>query len=326
LKTIFESFSQADASVTRKYGGTGLGLTIVKQLVELQNGSIEVKSEEGFGSTFSFSLPYEVGSRANIKGHFAKDSPLLKKTLTDLSILLVEDNDVNRLYASSILKIWDCKIDTAENGYVAVEKIKNEDYDIVLMDIQMPVMDGFEATKAIRALDSYKKNLPIIALTANATRSAIQQCLANGMNDCLPKPFTPEDLYSKLNHFKGNGSKKKKISEPAQRNIDLEYLRKMSNNNKVFIDEMLVAFLKSIPNSIEEIRMHTDAKEWGALARAVHKLKPSLTLMGLHAAKEQALILEDLAKNKKATSTISAHSRELCDKLNEAMRELQELV
>jgi PAS domain S-box-containing protein len=326
LKTIFESFSQADASVTRKYGGTGLGLTIVKQLVELQNGTIDVKSDEGFGSTFSFTIPYELGSRANIKGHLAKDSPLLKKNLKDLSVLLVEDNDVNRLYASSILKIWDCKIDTAENGYVAVEKIKNEDYDVVLMDIQMPVMDGFEATKAIRALDSNKKNLPIIALTANATRTAVEQCLSYGMNDCLPKPFTPEELYNKLSLFKGNGSKKKKkIVFNELKNIDLAYLQKMSNNNQKFIDEMLGAFLKSIPKSIEEINSYTEAKEWAALARAVHKLKPSLTLMGLHVAKEKALVLEDLAKQSKNISAIISHSQDLIDQLNQALIELKQL-
>lgn len=326
LKTIFESFSQADASVTRKYGGTGLGLTIVKQLVELQNGTIDVKSVEGFGSTFTFSIPYELGSRANIKGHLAKDSPLLKKNLKDLSVLLVEDNDVNRLYASSILKIWDCKIDTAENGYVAVEKIKNEDYDVVLMDIQMPVMDGFEATKAIRALDSDKKNLPIIALTANATRSTVEQCLSYGMNDCLPKPFTPEDLYSKLTHFKRNEPAKKKAKTARGfRVIDLAYLQKMSNNNQKFIDEMLSAFVSSIPKGIEEINSFAESQEWEALARAVHKLKPSLTLMGLHAAKEQALLLEDLAKQGKNMPMIKSHAKELIEKLNQALIELREI-
>lgn len=326
LKTIFESFSQADASVTRKYGGTGLGLTIVKQLVELQNGSIQVTSQEGFGSTFRFEILYELGSKANIKGHLGKDSPLLKKNLKDLSVLLVEDNDVNRLYASSILKIWDCKIDTAENGFVAVEKIKNEVYDIVLMDLQMPVMDGFEATKTIRALDSAKKNLPIIALTANATRTAVEQCLANGMNDCLSKPFTPEDLYNKLVLYKKNGSSKKKKADFVPTNIDLAYLRNMSNNNQKFIEEMLMAFHKSIPASIEEIKTHTVAKAWTALARSVHKLKPSLTLMGLHSAKEQALILEDLAKQHKNIPAIVAHSNELREKLTLAMEELRELV
>src|SRR6478736_670869 len=259
LNTIFESFSQADPSVTIKYGGTGLGLTIVKQLVELQHGTIHVKSEQGIGSTFSFTIPYELGSRDNIKGHLSKDSQLLKKSLKDYSVLLVEDNDINRLYASSILKIWDCKIDIAENGFVAVEKIKNEDYDIVLMDVQMPVMDGFEATKAIRASAPPKNQVPIIALTANATHKDIEQCLACGMNDCIPKPFTPEDLYNKLVRFK-SGSRKnaelKSRSALPQKIVDLAYLRNISNNNQKFIDDMIGTFLESIPKSIQEIKMN----------------------------------------------------------------------
>jgi len=329
LRTIFESFSQADASVTRKYGGTGLGLTIVKQLVELQNGSITVKSEERVGSSFSFTIPYELGSRDNIKGHLIKDSPLHKKTLKGLSILLVEDNDINRLYASSILKIWDCKIDIAENGYVAVEKIKNEDYDIVLMDIQMPLMDGFEATKAIRAGLPPRNQVPIIALTANATRKDVEQCLASGMNDCLSKPFTPEDLYNKLVMFK---SGLKKISDPfaevmrQKGNIDLAYLKNVSNNNQEFINDMLTAFLESIPKSIEEIATNIDNKDWLGLTRAVHKLKPSLTLIGLHTTREKAAGLEELTEQGKETDLVISIANEICEDLHEALLTLQKLV
>jgi len=328
LNTIFESFSQADPSVTRKYGGTGLGLTIVKQLVELQHGTIHVKSEQGIGSTFSFTIPYELGSRDNIKGHLSKDSQLLKKSLKDYSVLLVEDNDINRLYASSILKIWDCKIDIAENGYVAVEKIKNEDYDIVLMDVQMPVMDGFEATKAIRASTPPKNQVPIIALTANATHKDIEQCLACGMNDCIPKPFTPEDLYNKLVRFK-SGSKRN--PEPKTRNIlpkkivDLTYLRNISNDNQKFIDDMIAAFLESIPKSIDEIKMNTEAAKWIELARAIHKIKPSLTLIGLHSSKEKALMLEDLAKQQKNIDRIPSLADNLCEELTHALRELSQM-
>ena len=266
---------QKAGGICEPFSGDVADITFVKQLVELQHGSINVRSDEGIGSTFSFTIPYELGSRDNIKGHLSKDSPLLKKTLKDFSVLLVEDNDINRLYASSILKIWDCKIDIAENGYVAVEKIKNEDYDIVLMDIQMPVMDGFEATKAIRATAAPKNQVPIIALTANATRKDIEQCLASGMNDCIPKPFTPEDLYNKLVRFKSGSNKTlppgEKEASP-KKIVDLAYLRNISNNNEKFIDEMIAAFIESIPKSIDEIRMNVEAGEWLALARAVHKL------------------------------------------------------
>ena len=324
LETIFESFSQADASVTRKYGGTGLGLTIVKELVELQRGSIQVKSQEGVGSTFSFTIPYELGSRDNIKGHLSKGSPLLKKSLKDYSVLLVEDNDINRLYASSILKIWDCKIDIAENGYVAVEKIKNEDYDIVLMDVQMPVMDGFEATKAIRASAHPKNQVPIIALTANATRKDIEQCLASGMNDCIPKPFTPEDLYNKLIRFK-SGSSKSPEFKTRRTLVDLTYLRNISNDNQKFIDDMIAAFLESIPKSIQEIKMNSEVSEWAEFARAIHKIKPSLTLIGLHSSKEKALLLEDLAKQQKNIDRIPQLANDLCEELIDALRELRQM-
>ncbi|MBK7652305.1 MAG: response regulator [Flammeovirgaceae bacterium] len=208
LQTIFESFSQADASVTRKYGGTGLGLTIVKQLVELQGGSINVVSKENEGSTFTFILPYVTG-----KKEFESDARMIKpRNFTQLkraSILLVEDNDINRLYASSILKMWGCHFETAENGVVALEKIRNNAFDAILMDIQMPVMDGFETTKAIRKGDPNKSQVPIIALTANATQKDFEKCIAAGMNDCITKPFTQEDLLQTLTRYLGSKLKKK---------------------------------------------------------------------------------------------------------------------
>lgn len=257
-----------------------------------------------------------------------KDSPLLKKTLKDLSVLLVEDNEINRLYASSILKIWDCTIDIAENGSVALEKIKINDYDIILMDIQMPVMDGFETTKAIRtSMAAIKSQIPIIALTANASRKDIDQCLASGMNDCLPKPFTPEDLYTKLILFK-SGIKKKNTelidtnTLVTKKIIDLAYLKKVSNDNQKFMDDMLIAFLESIPKSIHEIITYTNENDWLSLSRSVHKLKPSLTLIGMHKTKERAMELEDLANQRKDIDTIVSHSNEICQDLNQALNEL----
>ena len=199
LTTIFESFSQADASVTRKYGGTGLGLTIVKQLVELQKGRIAVTSKENEGSSFIVLVPYGIGKKGAITQSSPKNERALKAVnASQLVVLLVEDNDINRLYAKSILKNWQCFTDTAENGLVALEKIKNQAYDVVLMDIQMPVMDGYETTKAIRLMNSAMRDVPVIALTANATKADVEKCMTAGMNDYLPKPFTPDDLYRKL--------------------------------------------------------------------------------------------------------------------------------
>lgn len=318
LGTIFESFSQADASVTRKYGGTGLGLTIVRQLVELQKGKIAVKSEEGKGSSFTFYIPYELGNKENIKGSLQKESPLLKKGLDFFSVLLVEDNDINRLYASSILKIWDCKIDMAENGFVAVEKIKNENYDIVLMDIQMPVMDGFEATKAIRSSKSPMSEVPIIALTANATQKDVDQCLSSGMNDCITKPFTPEDLYSVLIKYLKPASNNVALpsSENLKPGIDLTYLKSISDGNEKFIEEMIEAFLVSIPKSIHEMRMHIQNSNYPELGRALHKIKPSLTLMGLPELRDTINIIEEKIKAHRHLSEVKHRSLEICDQLD----------
>ncbi len=328
LGTIFESFSQADASVTRKYGGTGLGLTIVRQLVELQKGKISVKSEEGKGSSFTFQIPYELGNKENIKGHLQKESPLLKKGLEFFSVLLVEDNDINRLYASSILKIWDCKIDMAENGFVAVEKVKNENYDIVLMDIQMPVMDGFEATKAIRSLNSSMAEVPIIALTANATQKDVDQCLSSGMNDCITKPFTPEDLHSVLIKFvktslNAPGGSSLENMKPV--GIDLTYLKSISDGNAKFIEEMIEAFLVSIPKSIHEMRAQIENANYTELGRSLHKIKPSLTLMGLQELRDTINIIEEKIKANRNLSDVKQMSLEICDELEVAMSGLKSI-
>jgi PAS domain S-box-containing protein len=324
LKTIFESFSQADASVTRKYGGTGLGLTIVKQLVELQGGVITVKSEIDVGSTFTFIIPYEKGDAKSIHQTSLQPGNYGNKALKHLKVLLVEDNDINRLYAGSILKTWGCAVEVAENGFVAVEKIKNQSFDVVLMDIQMPVMDGFEATKAIRSFASPKSKLPIIALTANASRRDVEKCLAEGMDDCISKPFTPEDLFKIISQYANNEKKTQlKIKPKPPAPFDLSYLKSVSNNNESFITEMVATFLETMPRSIEEIRAFAQQKEWEKLARATHKIKPSVTLMGLHQAKESAIEIEITAKTKIPTEGFAQLVEDFCLSLEESLKNLK---
>ncbi len=299
LHTIFESFSQADASVTRRYGGTGLGLTIVKQLVELQKGKINVVSQEHAGSTFTVTIPYEIGKVRTVVKKPKPPKTLKNLNISQLRVLLVEDNDINRLYAKSILKNWQCSIDVAENGLVAVEKIKNTFYDVVLMDVQMPVMDGYEATMAIRAMQQCAK-LPIIALTANATQSDVEKCLAVGMNDYLPKPFTPEDLYHKLfKELKIRPSTK--LPPPARAKeyhakYNLDYLRSVSGNNREFIHEMITTFLQSMPATLDEMQIAVQQSRWDRLSRLAHQIKPSFTLMGLDSLRPKLLYLEENGK------------------------------
>lgn len=300
LGTIFESFSQADASVTRKYGGSGLGLTIVKQLVELQEGTIEVRSQEHKGSSFIVRVPYQYGESHTLrKTAVPKSTPSMDaRTLSDVSILLVEDNDINRLYAKSILIKWNCTVDTAENGLVAIEKIKNNVYDVVLMDVQMPVMDGYEATRAIRLMGTPMRSVPIVALTANATKPDIEKCLAAGMNDYLPKPFTPDDLYDKLFDElritkQQNGAMKKKAPSPLKKGkFDLSYLRSVSDNNEQFVREMVETFIETIPPVLTQMKECLAAKNWQRLSRLAHQIKPSFGLMGMDDLRSATLYIE----------------------------------
>lgn len=303
LNTIFESFSQADASVTRKYGGSGLGLTIVKQLVELQNGKITVRSEEHVGSTFIVLIPYTIGKARSlgISTHTRKKLP--DTNMQQLRVLLVEDNDINRLYAKSILKNWRCQTDTAENGLVAIEKIKNNSFDVVLMDVQMPVMDGYETTKAIRSMEAPHSKIPVVALTANATKADVEKCMAAGMNDYLPKPFTPDDLYRKLfEDLKITPAAKveiKKEKKTKQKYFDFSYLRTVSGNNEEFIQEMIHTFSQSVPGVLNEMKISLSSKDWEKLSRLAHQIKPSFTLMGLDSMRSTLILIEEHGKERK---------------------------
>jgi PAS domain S-box-containing protein len=325
LHTIFESFSQADASVTRKYGGTGLGLTIVKQLVELQNGKIHVVSTEHVGSTFSVIIPYQIGKVKTIAQVPVPAKKLKNINTSQLHVLLVEDNDINRLYAKSILKNWQCRIDVAENGLVAIEKVKNNHYDVVLMDIQMPVMDGYEATKAMRSMHQSAK-VPIIALTANATQADVEKCLALGMNDYLPKPFTPEDLYRKL--FKDLKIKpnskplQKEESRPASVAYNLDYLRSVSGNNVEFIQEMITTFLQTLPGILEEMQKASREKSWERLSRLAHQIKPSFTLMGLDGLRSTILFIEENGKSFSHTEDLPKVVHDFVEKCAFVIRDL----
>jgi PAS domain S-box-containing protein len=324
LNKIFESFSQADASVTRKYGGTGLGLTIVKQLVELQKGSISVSSVENKGTTFSIVLPYTIGSITEIeeKASVFKRKQNELTSLKDLRILLAEDNDINRLYATSMLKMWECTADTAENGYVALEKVRNNDYDIILMDIQMPVMDGFEATRAIKKSGSPKNQIPIIALTANSSSKDIERCLASGMDDCLGKPFTPESLFAvlvKYGQFKATQPELKTKKEK----IDLSYLKKMSNNDKTFVDEIINSFVLNTPKTLKEIKSYIESENWLKMEEQVHKIKPTLTMIGMPKARENAVEIEMLTRSQADIKTLKRLAKEFCDSLDSALAEFK---
>lgn len=195
LEHIFEKFSQASAITNRIYGGTGLGLAITKKLIELQGGSITVQSAVGKGTAFTLALPFRISAKAILPKETSDVK--LYSGLTGIFILLVEDNKVNQKVATKFLTKWDAIVEVADNGAEALEKIKSNHYDVVLMDLLMPVMDGYTATKEIRKMAQYKE-LPIVALSASAMSHEREQAFASGMDDYICKPFVPSELYNKI--------------------------------------------------------------------------------------------------------------------------------
>ena len=199
LELIFDSFSQSETYTTRKFGGTGLGLAITKQLVALQGGQIKVASKPGVGSSFYFELEIKKSEEPQ---HIPDRSDYLKELLdtklSGLKILVAEDHPLNQVVIRKLLNKWNCNVDIVSDGREALERIEKYTYDIVLMDLQMPNMDGFEATQAIRTSGQPYQDIPIIALTASAFLEEKKRALAAGMNDFVTKPFEPENLLEKI--------------------------------------------------------------------------------------------------------------------------------
>lgn len=197
---IFESFTQERTDTTRVFGGTGLGLSITKKLVELQGGTIDMTSEKGKGSTFYVDLQFDIGEEKVSKSSNGSTSTFQRlDSLKGIKVLVVEDNPINQKVMRRFLDRWDMDIYIANDGKECLEKVKKENYHIILMDLQMPIMDGYEATRQIRMMDEvHKRSVPIIALTAAALKEVKEKVFASGMNDFITKPFNPNDLQNKL--------------------------------------------------------------------------------------------------------------------------------
>ena len=244
MDRIFDNFQQASSGTSRVYGGTGLGLAIVKQLVEPQGGSIKVVSSIEYGSTFSFMLPFEkTKARTIVENEMAVPDTDVKH----IKVLVVEDIALNQLLMKTLLDDFGFERTVAANGKIAIEKLQTSAYDIVLMDLQMPEMNGFEATDYIR--NTLKSNIPIIALTADVTTADLERCKAVGMNDYLAKPIDEKLLYSKIVNLAKMQApliiKESAQDEPHKYQIiDLAYLIHRTKSNRELMGEMIMLYLE----------------------------------------------------------------------------------
>ena len=282
IDKIFENFQQASSGTSRLYGGTGLGLAIVKQLVESQGGSISVSSKFDEGSTFGFTLSF-LKTKAE-----AEVEPEIEETDTEvrnIKVLVVEDIALNQLLMKTVLDDFGFERDIAANGKIAIEKLKAKTYDVILMDLQMPEMNGFEATDYIRNV--MKLTIPIIALTADVTTVDMAKCTAVGMNDYLAKPIDEGLLYSKIlaQTKKPAIPKDKEIQEsPATklRCIDLAYLSTRTKSNPQLMMEMISLYLEQTPPLVSAMKQSLRDQDWNNLYKAAHKMVPSFAIMGIH--------------------------------------------
>lgn len=290
INTVFGAFSQAKSDTSRIYGGTGLGLTIVKKLVGLLNGSIKVESIFGEGSVFKITLPLKKDlvtvNTEEVEPEFLMNEPL------ELSILLVEDNKTNQLLAKTRLERWKCKVDIANNGIEGVKKVQKNIYDLILMDIQMPVMDGYEASKIIKNDISKKAaKIPIIAMTAYATNADISRAKSSGMDDYIFKPFNPKELYNILEKY-GKPSKERNLRDANSKQddaeataekkyIDLRFLYEETQGESTILILLIESFLKDFNEFFEVVNKEFKHKNWKVLYEATHKIKPSITMFGI---------------------------------------------
>ncbi len=296
-ESIFERFTQAEESTTREYGGTGLGLNIVKQLIELQGGEIYLKSEVGRGSEFYFLLEFhkiELVEEAINNNIIVDDSIHVndEEALPEsVSILLCEDNVLNQSLAKSVIKNFGFSLDIANNGQEGIEMLSQNDYDLILMDLQMPVKDGYETTIYIRT--ELKSHIPIIAMTAHSLVGEQQKCYDIGMDGYVPKPFKQDALLKAIRAALLKNTENPDIITQ----VDFSYLNEMSGGSEEFLNEMIVLFIAKMPAEIENLGTMIAEHNHDEVKKIVHNMRSSLSLFKLEILLSQLNSIDDDAEN-----------------------------
>ncbi|MER3498113.1 MAG: hybrid sensor histidine kinase/response regulator [Chitinophagaceae bacterium] len=291
---IFERFQQAETDSKRRFGGTGLGLAIVKQLVEIQNGKISVESEPGKGSKFIVDLTYELITD-NEEQEISLQSQQ-KHLPAKTKLLVAEDNVMNKELMKHLLKRWKFNYEIVDNGKQAVEALQKNKFDLVLMDIQMPEMDGYTATEKIRR--ELQMDIPIIAMTAHALAGEREKCIAAGMNDYISKPLQPDELYRLIT--------KHAVSNSNKPIVNLDYLHSLSKGDKDFETEMLASFRSQMPESMNSLKEAINAKDYPSVVAIAHTMKSMAAYVG---ASELNQLLQEIEQASAAKSSINIISQ-----------------
>ncbi|MBL7942636.1 MAG: response regulator [Flavobacteriales bacterium] len=314
LQTIFDQFTQEDNSVSRKYGGTGLGLSISLQLSELMGGNLKVESRQGQGSTFSLQLTLPIGVEEKV----------VKTTSADYDfkgarILIAEDNEINRYLALTLMRRANCRVDSASNGLQVLEKLKKRTFDLILMDLQMPELDGVEATRIIR--EDMALQVPIVALTANSNDKERELCGVRGMNGYVPKPYTPVKLYEEVSSVL-NG--KADIPTEAERWMySLDKLHSLYQGNARHIHKTVDVFIRQTESDIRQMQVMLEKKQFRELKSLAHRMKPNIELFDITSLIEVSAQIEDAAdaRNVESLSGLLEKLAEVSYAVTAALRE-----
>ncbi|MDR3653193.1 MAG: PAS domain S-box protein [Paludibacter sp.] len=328
IERIFENFQQASSGTSRLYGGTGLGLAIVKQLVESQGGTIQVTSKVNVGSTFSFILNF---LKTDVQAEEEIIDEVFNEEIKNLKVLVVEDIPLNQLLMKTLLDDFGFERDIADNGKIAIAKMETKAYDIILMDLQMPEMNGFEATDYIR--NTMHSDIPIIALTADVTTVDLAKCKYVGMNDYIAKPVDERVLYSKIiglvkkSATVENTEKEVEVVSDIKiiRCTDLGYLNIRTKSNPALMLEMISLYLEQTPPLISAMKKCLEEKNWEGLHSAVHKMIPSFAIVGINVDFENmARKIQDYAGTMQQSEIIEDMVLQLGNVCSQACKELEE--
>lgn len=305
LKHIFDPFKQAEQDTFVNYGGSGLGLSIVKQIIERSKGQITVSSALGVGTTFKFFLPYEIGKDKDMvkkeESSFSLDEDI--KQVKNMGILVFEDNSLNQKLIETRLKSWGCKTFITDDPYTGIAILENHVIDIVLMDLRMPKMNGFEVTDLIRQNDNQNiKQVPVIALTADFTAQNREQCEAHGLNDSILKPYSPEELLSKL--INNSVSDSSSLIESTSKlvcgdtpKIDLKSLLDDCMGEYELLENLISLFKQNAIEFIGACCIHLKNKDYEGIGFASHKIKSGLAMLKTNSLLSIVEKMHDLGKN-----------------------------